>query len=167
MGARLLARDRAVGVCWILTPDDDEGDADYELRRYGGAACASELNAQFAVGSFVGFVAGAVEMRCIHRHGEQQRRYRETGDQLACARLTERVEHSAHLTALIADGFDLDGAVFEAKPKGARLFPKCAIQNRIVDLGHSPTHVAHQELTAVILFSAITMGFPLQRRVIL
>jgi hypothetical protein len=156
VGAGLLARDGAVGVSWGLTQHGDEPDADYELRWCGGAACAAELKAQIAVGGFVGIAAGAVEMRRIHRHGEQQRRYRKEGDPLSCARLTERLEHSAHLTTLIADGFDLDGGVFEAKPEGACLFPKCAIQNRIVDFGHSPADVAHQELTAVILFGAIT-----------
>jgi len=108
------------------------------------------------VGAFVGFIASAVEVRRIHRHGEQQRRYCKEGNELACARLTELVEHSARLTALIADGFDLDGGVFEAKPEGTRLFPKCAIQNRIVDLGHSPARAAHQELTAVLIFGSIT-----------
>ena len=108
------------------------------------------------MGAFAGFSARAVEVGRIHRHGEQQRRYRKEGNELACARLTERVEHSARLTALIADGFDLDGGVFEAKPEGTRLFPKCAIQNRIVDLGHSPARAAHQELTAVLIFGSIT-----------
>jgi hypothetical protein len=107
------------------------------------------------MGAFVGFGASAVEVRRIHRHGEQQRRYRKEGNELACARLTELVEHSAHLTALIADGFDLDGGVFEAKPEGTRLFPKGAIQNRIVDFGNSPALAAHQELTAVLILGAI------------
>jgi hypothetical protein len=121
------------------------------------------LKAQIAVGAFAGFSARAVEVRRIHRHGEQQRRYRKEGNELACARLTELVEHSARLTALIADGFDLDGGVFEAKPEGTRLFPKCAIQNRIVDLGHSPAHVAHQELTAVLIFGTVATQERVQR----
>jgi hypothetical protein len=121
------------------------------------------LKAQIAVGAFVGFIASAVEVRRIHRHGEQQRRYRKEGNELACARMTELVEHSARLTALIADGFDFDGGVFEAKPEGTRLFPKCAIQNRIVDLGHSPARTAHQELTAVIIFGSIATQERIQR----
>jgi hypothetical protein len=121
------------------------------------------LKAKIAVGAFVGFSAGAVEVRRIHRHGEQQRRYRKEGNELACARLTELVEHSAHLTALIADGFDLDGGVFEAEPERTRLFPKGAIQNRIVDLGHSPALAAHQELTAVLIFGAIATEERIQR----
>jgi hypothetical protein len=121
------------------------------------------LKAQIAVGAFAGFSASAVEVRRIHRHGKQQRRYRKEGNELTCARMTELVEHSAHLTALIADGFDLDGGVFEAKPEGTRLIPKCAIQNRIVDLGCSPTHTAHQELAAVIIFRAIATQERIQR----
>jgi hypothetical protein len=85
------------------------------------------LKAQIAVGAFAGFSARAVEVHRVHRHGEQQRRYRKEGNELAWVRMTELVEHSAHLTALIADGFDLDGGVFESKPKGTRLFPKGAI----------------------------------------
>ena len=77
--------------------------------------------------------------------------------------MTELVEHSAHLTALGAEGFDLDGGVFKAKPEGTRLFPKRAIQNRIVDLGHSPAHTAYQELTAVIIFRAIATQERIQR----
>ena len=69
--------------------------------------------------------------------------------------MTELLEHSAHLTALVADGFDLDGRAFKAKSKRTRLFPKCAIQNRIVDFGDSPALAAHQELTAVLVFGAI------------
>jgi hypothetical protein len=121
------------------------------------------LKAQIAVGAFVGFIAAAVEVRGIHRHGKQQRRYRKEGNELTCARMTELVEHSAHLTALSADGFDLDGGVLEAKPEGTRLIPKCAIQNRIVDLGRSAAHTAHQELTAVIIFGAIATQERIQR----
>jgi hypothetical protein len=121
------------------------------------------LEAQIAVGAFAGFSARAVEVRCIHRHGEQQRRYRKEGNELACARLTELVQHSARLTTLIADGFDLDGGIFQAKPEGTRLFPQCTIQNRIVDLGHTPAHTAHQELTAVIIFGAIATQERIQR----
>jgi hypothetical protein len=51
------------------------------------------LNAQVAVGGFVGFSAGGVEVRGIHRHGKQQRRYRKEGNELACAQMTEPVEH--------------------------------------------------------------------------
>jgi hypothetical protein len=121
------------------------------------------LKAQVAVGAFVVFIASAVEVRRIHRHGKQQRRYRKEGNELACARMTQLVEHSAHLTALSAEGFDLDGGVFKAKPEGTRLIPKCAIQNRIVDLGRSPAHTAHQELTAVIIFGAIATQERIQR----
>jgi hypothetical protein len=121
------------------------------------------LKAQIAVGAFAGFSARAVEVGRIHRHGEQQRRYRKEGNELACARMTEPVEHSAYLTALIADGFDLDGGVFEAKPESPRLFPKRAIQNRIVDLGHSSAHAADQELTAMLFFGAITTQERIQR----
>jgi hypothetical protein len=121
------------------------------------------LKAQIAVGAFVGFIAAAVEVRGIHRHGKQQRRCRKEGNELTGARMTELVEHSAHLTALIADGFDLDGRVFEAKPEGTRLIAKCAIQNRIVDLGRSPANTAHQELTAVIIFGAIATQERIQR----
>ena len=85
MGAGLLARDGAVGVSWGLTQHGDEPDADYELRWCGGAACAAELKAQIAVGAFVGFIAAAVEVRGIDRHGKQQRRYRKEGNELAFA----------------------------------------------------------------------------------
>jgi hypothetical protein len=77
--------------------------------------------------------------------------------------MTQAIEHSAHLTALIADGFDLDGGCLEAKAECPRLFTQGAIQNRIVDLGHSPAHVAHQELTAVIIFGAIATQERIQR----
>lgn len=115
MGAGLLARDGAVGVSWGLASGDDEGDTDYELRGCGGAACTAELQTQIAVSAFCGFRTGTVKVSRIHRHGEQQRRYRKEGNDLACARMTERVEHSAHLAALIADSFDLDGGAFETK----------------------------------------------------
>ena len=77
--------------------------------------------------------------------------------------MTQAVEHSAHLTALVADGFYLDCRSFQAEAQGTRLFPKCAIQNRIVDLGHSPAHTAYQELTAVLIFGAIATQEGVQR----
>ena len=70
MGAGLLAREGAVGIVRRLASDDDEGDPDFEFRRCGRAACTAELKAQIAVGAVVGFIAGAVEVRRIHRHGE-------------------------------------------------------------------------------------------------
>jgi hypothetical protein len=163
VGAGLLARKRAVGISGGFASYDDERDSDYELRWCRGAAGTAELNAQVAVSGFVDFAVGTVKVRTIQRHRKQQRRHRKEGDELAGAHLTQAIEHSAHLTALIADGFDLDGGVFKAKTEGTRLFPKCAIQNRIVDLGHSPAHVAHQELTAVIIFGAITTQERIQR----
>ena len=45
------------------------------------------------MGAVVGFFARAVEVRRIHRHGKQQRRYRKEGNELACARMTELVDH--------------------------------------------------------------------------
>lgn len=70
--------------------------------------------------------------------------------------MTQSVEHSAHLTALIADGFYLDRRGFQAEAQHARLFPKRAIQNGIVDLGDPATLAADQELAAVLGFRAIT-----------
>jgi hypothetical protein len=77
--------------------------------------------------------------------------------------MTQAIEHSAHLTALIADGFDLDGGCLEAKAECTRLFTQGAIQNRIVDLGHSPANAAHQELAAVLIFGAITSQERIER----
>jgi hypothetical protein len=119
VGAGLLAGNGAVGVGWELASKDDEGDADEELRRCGGAASAAELQAQIAVGAFVGFGAGAVEVRRIHRHGEQQRRYRKEGNELACSRMAELVEHSAHLTALISGYHCRHTTLFRSRPGSA------------------------------------------------
>jgi hypothetical protein len=70
--------------------------------------------------------------------------------------VTQAVEHSAHLTALVADGLYLDCRGFQAEAQGTRLFPKRAIQNGIVDLGDSSTLAADQELAAMLRFRAIT-----------
>jgi hypothetical protein len=70
--------------------------------------------------------------------------------------VTQAVEHSAHLTALVADGFYLDCRSFQAEAQSTRLFPKRAIQNGIVDFGDSATLTADQELAAMLSFRAIT-----------
>jgi hypothetical protein len=44
-----------------------------------------------------------VKVRTIQRHRKQQRRHCKEGDELAGAHLTQAVEHSAHLTALILE----------------------------------------------------------------
>jgi hypothetical protein len=163
VGAGLLARKGAVDISGGFASDDDERDSDYELRRCRGAAGTAELNAQVAVSGFVDFAVGTVKVRTIQRHRKQQRRHRKEGDELAGAHLTQAVEHSAHLTALIADGFDLDCRVLQAKAECARLFPKRAIQNRIVDLGHSPTLATDEELAAVLIFGAIATQEGIQR----
>lgn len=85
MGAGLLAGDRAVDVSRCFAPDDDQGDTEDQLRRCGGSAGTAELKTQIAMGAVVDFIAGAVEVRRIHRHGKQQRRYRKEGNELACA----------------------------------------------------------------------------------
>jgi hypothetical protein len=95
-------------------------------------------------------------VRPIQRHGEQQRRYREEGNELSCAHVTQAVEHSAHLTALVADGFYLDCRGFQAEAQDTGLFPKRTIQNGIVDLGDPSTLAADQELAPVLSFRAIT-----------
>jgi hypothetical protein len=41
------------------------------------------LQAQIAVGVFVDFAAGVVKVRPVHGHREQQRRYRQEGDEPA------------------------------------------------------------------------------------
>ena len=163
MGAGLLARKRAVGIRGGFASYDDERDSDYEFRRCRGAAGTAELNAQVAVSGFIDFAVGTVKVRTIQRHRKQQRRHRKEGDELAGAHLTQAVEHSAHLTALIADGFDLDCRGLQAKAECARLFPQRAIQNRIVDLGHSPTLGTDEELAAVLIFGAIATQEGIQR----
>lgn len=77
--------------------------------------------------------------------------------------MTQAVEHSAHLTALIANRFDLDSRGLEAKAECARLFPKRPIQNGIFDLGHPPAHPAYQELAAVLVFGTIATEERIQR----
>jgi hypothetical protein len=128
VGAGLLARKGAVDISGGFASDDDERDSDYELRRCRGAAGTAELNAQVAVSGFVDFAVGTVKVRTVQRHRKQQRRHRKEGDELAGAHLTQAVEHSAHLTALIADGFDLDCRGIQAKAECARPFPQSAIQ---------------------------------------
>ena len=83
MRAGLLARKGAVDISGGFASDDDERDSDYKLWRCRGAAGTAELNAQVAVSAFVDLAVGTVEVRAIHRHGEQQRRYREEGNELA------------------------------------------------------------------------------------
>ena len=83
MGAGLLARQRLVGIGRGLASDDDERDPEYQLRRCRGTAGCTELDTKVAVGAFVDLAVGTVEVRAIHRHGEQQRRYREEGNELA------------------------------------------------------------------------------------
>ena len=77
--------------------------------------------------------------------------------------MTQAIEHSAHLTAFVAKGFNLDGRGLEAKTKFARLLSKCASQNSVLDLGHSPAITAHQELPAVLIFGAVTSQERIQR----
>ena len=120
MGAGLLARKGAVDISGGFASDDDERDSDYKLWRCRGAAGTAELNAQVAVSGFVDFAVGTVKVRTIQRHRKQQRRHRKEGDELAGAHLTQAVEHSAHLTALIADGFDLDCRGLQAKAESTQ-----------------------------------------------
>lgn len=70
--------------------------------------------------------------------------------------MTQAIEHSAHLTALVADGLDLDRRCLDAKAEGACLFAQGAIENRIVDLGHAPADAAHQELAGMLILGAVT-----------
>jgi hypothetical protein len=77
--------------------------------------------------------------------------------------VTQAVEHSAHLTALVADGLYLDCRGFQAEAQGTRLFPKRTIEHGIVDLGDSATLAADQELAAVRGFRAITTQERVQR----
>lgn len=83
MRAGLLAREGSVDVGGCFPTHNDERDSDYELWRCRGAAGAAELQAQIAVGAFVDLAAGSMEVRPIHRYREQQRRYRQEGDELA------------------------------------------------------------------------------------
>lgn len=77
--------------------------------------------------------------------------------------MTQAVEHSAHLAALTANGFDFDRRSFQAKTQRARLFSQCSIQRLIVDLGHAAADAAHQELAAVLIFGAIATQEGIQR----
>ena len=83
MGAGLLARQWRVGIGRRLASEDDECESDDQLRRCRGSTGCTELNTKVAVGTFVDLAVGTVEVRAIHRHGEQQRRYREEGNELA------------------------------------------------------------------------------------
>ena len=83
MRAGLLARQGRVCIGRRLASDDDERDSDDQLRRCRGAASCTELNTKVAMSAFVDLAVGTVEVRAIHRHGEQQRRYRKEGNELA------------------------------------------------------------------------------------
>jgi hypothetical protein len=103
MRAGLLARKGVVGISGGFASDDDERDSDNELRRCRGSAGTAELNTQVAMDGFVNLAVGAVKVRTIQRHRKQQGRHCKEGDELAGAHLTQAVEHSAHLTALILE----------------------------------------------------------------
>lgn len=83
MGAGLLARERAVGIGRGFASDDDERNSDDQLRQRRRAAGCTELDTKVAMGAFVDLAVGSVKVRPIHRHGEQQRRYRKEGNELA------------------------------------------------------------------------------------
>lgn len=122
MGAGLLARKGAVDISGGFASDDDERDPDYELRRCRGAAGTAELNTQVAVSGFVDFAVGTVKVRTIQRHRKQQRRHRKEGNELAGAHLTQAVEHSAHLTVVLAPD-DLENALSQ---RSQVYLPRCA-----------------------------------------
>jgi hypothetical protein len=93
VGAGLVARERAVGIGRRLESDDDERDSDYELRWCRRTTGCTELNTKVAVSAVVDLAVGAVKMRPVHRHGEQQRRYRKERNELACTHVTQAIEH--------------------------------------------------------------------------
>jgi hypothetical protein len=76
VGAGLLARKGAVNIGRRLASDDDESDPDYELCWCGRTAGGPELDTKVAVGAFVDLAVRTMKVRAVHRHGEQQRRYR-------------------------------------------------------------------------------------------
>jgi hypothetical protein len=51
------------------------------------------LDTKVAVGAFVDLAVRTVKVRAVHRHGEQQRRYRKEGNELAGTHVTQAVEH--------------------------------------------------------------------------
>jgi hypothetical protein len=69
-----------VGIRRQLACDNDERDSNNQFRRCGGTAGAAELETQIAMGAFVNLSVGAVEVRPVNRHREQQRGYRQEGD---------------------------------------------------------------------------------------